>query len=183
MRTSSRLFLLALVLATGVIPVSARADESSGGAAATMPQRERDLIAIIDDARSQMATNHGPTPAQDARLAMQIKVMSYMRQSQNAQDWVGTVKTRGTTPEGDAWIVIEIAENITIATWQTERNDVNANTLFKPHSKLFQAVKSAKLGQPVIFSGLVLKSVLGQDDQMVLNPQFIARFSAIKVGQ
>jgi len=174
---------MAMFLAVGVIAVSARADEAASGPSAGMPQRERDLIAIIDDARNHLASNHGPTPAQDARMAMQIRVMGFMRQSQAAQDWVGTVKTRGTTPEGAAWVVIEIAENITIATWQTEQNDINAGTLFKPRSKLFTSVKSAKLGQPVIFSGIVLKSVLGPDDQMVLNPQFIARFSAVRVGQ
>jgi len=106
-----------------------------------------------------------------------------MRQSQAAQDWTGTVKTRGTTPEGDAWISIEIANGVTVSTWQTEVEDLNANSLFKPRSPLFAAAKSAKIGQPVTFSGIILKSVLGKDEDMVQTPQFIARFSALKVGQ
>jgi len=165
------------------VPKAGRADEAGAAATTAMPQREADLIAIMEDARKQLRTGHGASPAQDARMSMQIHVMSYMRQSQAAQDWTGTVKTRGTTPEGDAWISIEIANGVTVSTWQTEVEDLNANSLFKPRSPLFAAAKSAKIGQPVTFSGIILKSVLGKDEDMVQTPQFIARFSALKVGQ
>jgi hypothetical protein len=172
-----------MLIASAAFPGAARAEEGGAGVSAARPQRESDLIALIDDARKLLRTGRSATPAQDARMAMQIQVISYMRQSQAAQDWTGTVKTHGTTSEGDAWITIEIAEGVTISTWQSESDDLNSNTLFKPHSKLFSVAQTAKIGQPVIFSGIILKSVLGKDEQMVQTPQFIARFSALKVGQ
>ena len=150
---------------------------------ANMPQRERDLVEILLGARKQYTSSHAASSASDARIGMQIRVMSYMRESQVATDWIGTVKTRGLTPDGEAWISIEIADGITISTWQTQREDQSAATLFLPHAKLFPVVQSAKIGSPIIFSGTILKSVLANDDEMVLRPQFIARFSGLKLAQ
>ncbi len=148
-----------------------------------MPQREHDLIEILTNARKQYTTSHSPTSAQDARIAMQIQVISYMRQSQLATDWVGTVKSRGITPEGDAWITIEIADGITVSTWTTVRDDGDSATMFRPHSKLFAPAQAAKIASPVVFSGTILKSILAEDEDMVLRPRFIARFSALKLAE
>jgi len=167
-----------------MFPISAFADDAPDAeGAANMPQRERDLVNILLDARRQFTASHATTSAADARVVMQIHVIGFMRESQVATDWVGTVKSRGLTPDGTAWISVEIADGITVATWQTPRDDQSSATLFLPHSKLFPIVQSAKIGSPVIFSGTILKSVLANDDEMVLRPQFIARFSAIKLAQ
>lgn len=150
---------------------------------ASMPQREKELVDILMSARKQYQTSHSTAPAQDARIAMQIRVISFMRQSQVASDWVGTVKTRGVTPDGNAWITIEIADGITVSTWTTERDDGDSATMFRPHSKLIGMAQAAKIASPIIFSGTILKSVLGEDDDMVLRPRFIARFSDLKIAQ
>jgi hypothetical protein len=147
------------------------------------PQRERDLVAIAMDARKQYMTGHSASPAQDARIAMQIRVIGFMRQSLLAEDWTGIVKSHGTTPQGSAWISIEIADGITVSTWQNEDDDFNAATLFKPHSPLFQFTESATIGQPVVFSATFQKAVLSSDEQMVTQPQFIARFTSLKAAQ
>jgi hypothetical protein len=54
--------------------------------------------------------------------------------------------------------------------------------MFRPHSPLFAAAKGAQIGQQVTFSGTVLKSMLAADDEMVNQPQFIVRFSALKIA-
>jgi len=184
MQKSGWLLFWALLVAICAAPTAVRADEASdSGAAANMPQRERDLIDILTSARKSYQASHSPSPAKDARIDMQIRVISYMRQSQVATDWVGTVKSRGITADGNAWISIEIADGITVSTWQTERDDQDSSTLFRPHAKLFTAVQGAKIAAPVIFSGTILKSVLANDDEMVMHPQFIARFSSLKLTQ
>ncbi|MDB5397467.1 MAG: hypothetical protein JWM91_4973 [Rhodospirillales bacterium] len=158
-------------------------DAPEAGQMANMPQRERDLLDILLDARKQYASSHSTTPAPDARVAMQIRVISFMRQSQLATDWIGTVKSRGITPEGNAWITIEIADGITISTWTTTRDDGDSATLFRLHAKLYAPAQAAKIASPVIFSGTILKSVLADDNEMVLRPRFIARFSSLKLAQ
>lgn len=159
------------------------ADDPPDSGAANMPQRERELIDILMSARKTYQTSRSPSPARDARMDMQIRVMSFMRQSQLATDWIGTVKSRGTTPDGNAWISIEIADGITVSSWQTERDDSDSGTMFRPHSRLFAPAQAAKIASPIIFSGTILKSVLANDEEMVMHPQFIARFSALKPAQ
>jgi hypothetical protein len=184
MQKSGWLLFWALLVAICAAPPAVRADDASNsGIAANMPQRERDLIDILTSARKSYQTSHSPSPAKDARIDMQIRVISYMRQSQVATDWIGTVKSRGITADGNAWISIEIADGITVSTWQIERDDQDSATLFRPHAKMFAAAQGAKIAAPVIFSGTILKSVLANDDEMVMHPQFIARFSSLKSTQ
>jgi len=183
MRKSGWVLVWALLAAVFAAPAIALADDAPDSGAANMPQRERELIDILLSARKSYQTSHSPSPAKDARMDMQIRVIGYMRQSQLATDWIGTVKSRGITPDGNAWISIEIADGITISTWQTERDDSDSGTMFRPHAKLFAPAQAAKIASPIIFSGMILKSVLAGDDEMVLQPQFIARFSALKPAQ
>lgn len=184
MRASGWAFICVVLLTLFTYSPSVHADEAPDGAnVANMPQREQELINILVDARKQYAAIHSDAPARDARLAMQVRVIAYMQKGQTFQGWTGTIKTHGTTPEGDAWITIEIADGITISTWQKRLDDLNTSTLFRRHSPLYAAVQSAKIGQPIIFNGIILKSMLASDEEMVAHPQFIARFSDLKVSR
>lgn len=174
------LWILGAALALSPV---ALADDFPADGASSQPAREHDLLAIIGDAQKQFKGNRSTTAAQDARMAMQINVISFMRQSQAVQDWVGIVKSRGITPDGNAWISIDIGDGAIMSTWQNERDDANWATMFRPHSPLFGAAKGAQIGQRVTFSGTVLKSALAADDEMVNQPQFIVRFSALKIAQ
>jgi hypothetical protein len=156
---------------------------AEGAAAANMPDRERDLIAILMDVRKQYQTSHSASPAKDARLDMQVRVVGFMRKDQEAKDWTGIVKSHGTTPEDTAWIEIEIADGITLRTWQSSRDDLNGSTLMQRHTQLFTDAQAAKIGQRVVFSARILNSVLAGDDDMVLHPQFIARFRTLRLAQ
>ena len=182
MQKTGLLLFWALIVAVCAAPV-VHADDAADAMAANMPPRERELIDTLLEARKSFQTSHSFSPAKDARIDMQIRVISYMRQSQVATDWIGTVKTRGITPEGNAWVTIEIADGITVSTWQTERDDQDSATMFRPHAKLFAPAQAAKIAAPIIFSGMILKSVLANDEEMVMHPQFIARFSALKPAQ
>ena len=179
MRKTGWLLLSALVALCAFSAISFAEDAPESGAS-NMPQRERELIDILMSARKSYQTSRSPSPAKDARMDLQIRVISFMRQSQVATDWVGTVKSRGITPDGNAWISIELADGITVSTWQGEREDSDSSTMFRPHAKLFVASQSAKIASPIIFSGTILKSVLATDDEMVTHPQFIARFTSLK---
>lgn len=182
MRAIRWFFVSALLLALGAFPSQAFADDApDSDAAASMPQRERDLIAILMDARKAYQTGKSANPAKDARMDMQLGVIGFMRQSQIADKWIGTVKTRGLTPEGNAWITIEIADGITISTWASQRDDIDSGTLIRPRTMLFPTAQQAKIGSTIVFSATILKSVLASDDEMVLRPQFIARFSALNL--
>jgi hypothetical protein len=155
-------------------------DAPDAGPPASAPQRERDLVAILLDARKQYQTSKVANPAQDARMNMQMRVFGFMRQSQIADNWVGTVKTRGVTADGKAWITIEIADGVIVSTWTSQADDLDSSTLIRPSAPLFAAAQQAKIGSTVIFSATILKSVLAADDEMVMRPHFIARFNTLK---
>src|SRR5256885_1440652 len=99
MRKSGWVVLWALLAATFAAPAIVLADDAPDSGGANMPQRERELIDILQSARKSYQTSHSLSPARDARMDMQIRVISYMRQSQLATDWIGTVKSRGITPD------------------------------------------------------------------------------------
>ena len=184
MRKNGGPILWVFLLAACVLPSFVFADEAhEADLPSNMPQRERALVDIMLSARKQYTASHAQDAAADARMQMQIRVMTFMRESQLATDWIGTVKTRGLTADGRAWIAIEIADGIVITTWQSERDDFTYSTLLRPHTQTFAGSQNAKIGSPIIFSATILNSLLSNDDDMVLRPQFIARFTQLKPAQ
>jgi len=141
------------------------------------PQAETDFIGIFTAARKDYMASRSPTRAQDGRLQVQVRLLRYMQTSQKAQDWTGTVKSRGLTPEGDAWISIEVGDGITLSTWQSETDDGRSGTLILPGSKLFAIAQTAQIGQSIRFSGNFLTFLLAQDEDMILRPKLIMSFS------
>jgi hypothetical protein len=137
--------------------------------------REGDLIGLVTSARGAYAAAGAAT----ARLDLQIQVTRFVREDPAIDGWRGTVVARGLTPEGDAWIEIEIADGVTLATWQSRRDDRDAGTLIKRHFDMFPLVAAATIGQRVVFSGVFVSSVLASDEEMVMRPRFIMRLSAL----
>jgi hypothetical protein len=172
--------LLVVVLAVGTCSSSLQAQESA--ATANMPEREKAFIDMLIDVRTRYTANHAVSAAQDSRMGLQIRMMSFMRESQIAQDWRGIVKSGGITSDGNARLTIEIADGITVGTWTTDTEDRGRGTLFKPGSPLFDASKTLKIGDPVVFSGTIVNSILASDDEMLMRPQFIVRFTALRPG-
>jgi hypothetical protein len=170
-----------LVVLTFGFPVQAdESPDSSAPQAESTPKRETDLISIFEAAAKEYAANHEATRAQDVRLEVQVRTLRFMRENQTAEDWTGVVKTRGSTPEGDLWISIEIADGITVSTWKSNIDDAGATTLLRQGSKLFLAAQKMKIGQRIKFSGSFLKSVMAEDEDMILRPEFIMLFTDFK---
>jgi hypothetical protein len=172
--------LLIVVLTTGAGSPPVKADQPD--ATANMPEREKTFIDMLIDVRKQYTANHAVSAAQDSRMGLQIRMMSFMRESQIAQDWRGIVKSGGITSDGNARLTIEIADGITVGTWTTDTEDRGRGTLFKPGSALFDASRKVKIGDPVVFSGTIVNSILASDDEMLMRPQFIVRFTALRPG-
>jgi hypothetical protein len=76
-------------------------------------------IGLFLEARRRYVPEKSEAFAKDTRLALQVALFRFMDKSQDAENWIGTAKTHGTTPQGDAWLVIEIADGVAVGTWQT----------------------------------------------------------------
>jgi hypothetical protein len=178
-------FRLVLTIAVAVMTLAAaRGDppptESPAGAVPVAPERERTLLGIVADAREELRAGRSATPARDARLGLQIRVITLLRHDGSASDWVGTVATHGVTAEGNAWVTIDIGEDVLIATWDTAADDVFSGTLVRPGSPIFPLLHDIRIGQHVVFSGNFVRFVPASDEDMIDRPKFIVRFSAIK---
>jgi hypothetical protein len=152
-------------------------DIPPGAVSSSMPQDERDLLALFAAAGKDYAARHADMRAQDIRLGLQVHVIEALRRNSLAQGWTGIVESRGLTPEGDAWVSIRIGDAITLSTWKTKDEDATATTLFKPGSKLFAVAQNAKVGQPIKFSGYVLLYLNEPDEDMILRPNLIMFFT------
>jgi hypothetical protein len=143
----------------------------------TMPQRERDLIAILADGQKQLTRNRS---AKDTRLSIQIRVYNFLLENSDAKGWVGVVKDTGITAEGDRWISIEIAPGISVSTFRNHTSDPRNLTLIRPSSKLFHALGGINIDDLVTFNALIIGGLLAADTTMVETPEMMARFDAVE---
>jgi hypothetical protein len=158
-----------------VLPLVAALVAGGWATSVAAPDREGALIGLVTSARAAYAAASAAT----ARLDLQIQVTRFMREDPAIDGWRGTVVGRGLTAEGDAWIEIEIADGVTLATWQSRSDDRDAGTLIKRHFDMFPLVAGAPIGQRVVFSGVFVTSVLASDEEMVMRPRFVMRLSAL----
>jgi hypothetical protein len=160
-------------------PPPAAADLPIGSAKAPLPPREADYIRIVQDARRQYMAARSVDGRRNARMALQTAVHNFMGLSHNAQDWVGVFKDTHKNPEGSQSVEIEISPGVTVATWENADSDATYYTLFQQRSPMGKLVSSLAIGDEVVFSANLIGAVISSDEDMVLRPQVIARFSKL----
>ena len=111
---------------------------------------------------------------------MQVSVHRFMGLAHSAQDWVGIYKGGKTLNDGSRTVAIEIAQNVTVRSWDSPFLDQSYGTLVRPYSPLAEILDNLVIGDPVAFSADLLGSVVSSDDDMVQNPRLIAKFKAIR---
>ena len=149
-----------------------------------MHQRERELIDIFQTARTAYLSRKPPKlSAKDARVGLQVGVIGFMQHGQTATDWVGQLISRRTTREGAMRLEVQIAPGIVIVTRQSEVADGNEQTLLSRFSPLHDKAENAELGVPIIFSAQILESPLASDEEMIMRPKLIARFTDLKSAE
>ena len=149
-------------------------------AAALMPKRELDLIAIYADARKQFAAARTVDERAGVRTAMQIRVENLLQESVQITGWTGVILAAGKTREGDAWVKIAIAPDFTVMTSQTLADDPHYVTLIKGSSELAKTVITIGFNQPVRFNGTIVRILLDRDEVMVEQPTYVARITELK---
>ncbi len=161
-------------------PQQAKPEPIIGSAKAPLPRRESDLIAILQNARRQYLAARSVDARKNSRMAMQSTVHNFMGLSHSAEDWVGVFKNSKKNPLGSMSVEIEIAPGATVATSDNPAADGSYNTLIKQYSAMGKLIDGLKIGDEVAFSAEVIGAVISSDDDMVLHPQLIAKFSALK---
>jgi hypothetical protein len=146
-----------------------------------IPDREREYVGIIDKARKAFQSAKSVDGRRGARAALQIDAHNFMGLSHDAKDWVGIFKESNFLPDGKRSLRIEISPNVTIETWDNEFDDRAYETLIKPFMPIGKLIGDLSVGQPVSFSANLIGAVISSDEDMVLQPRVIAKFSDFKV--
>ena len=149
-----------------------------GGAA--MPDREHALLDIFRDTAARYQAARTAKQKGDLRIAMEVRLARFMDESQEAKDWLGVVRAAHSTAEGDRWISIEIAPETALSTFENRFADKQELTLIRKYTPLWSVIDQIAVGQVVTFSATMLVFDVSDNDDMVLRPHLVARFSALK---
>ena len=144
------------------------------------PERERSYIAIVDKARRDYAGAKSVDGRASARIGLQIAVHQFMGLTHNAEDWIGIYQGSTTMESGTRSLAIQIAPDVTVATWDKLYFDQQYETMVKPFQPLARVLDGLTIGDPVIFSANLLGSAVSTDEEMVLRPRIIAKFTKLK---
>lgn len=170
--------------AASIVPVQAT------GSAHSSDSLPRDQVAFMlavskgqrdfRSAPNEMAA--GGTRAERKKILCQI-----LQRNKAITGWVGKVTTLSTSNDGRGVLVIEIAKDVAIGTWNNSLSDVMDNTLIEPGSDVFRSAVALKKGDMVAFSGVMI----ADDDDCVRetsvtlsgsmkDPLFLLRFRSVK---
>ncbi len=154
---------------------------SSLPAGYALPRQELDFIALFGKTRQQYLAARSVSARQGARIAQQIRVHAFLGLTHSVKDWMGVFRQSQTGDEGNLSIDVEIAPGVVITTWLNRFDDARYRTMIRPQGPLAPAVRALTVGQPIRFSADLIGSVVSTDEDMVLNPRIIARFSKLEI--
>jgi len=161
-------------------PAPPAADQIIGSAKAPLPPREAEYIGIVQEARRQYLSARSIDARRNARMAMQSATHNFMGLSHLAMDWVGIFKDSKKNPMGTQSVEIEISPNVTIETWDNPASDATYFTLFQQTSPMGKLVSSLQIGDEVVFSADLIGATISTDEEMVLHPRIIGKFSKLE---
>ncbi|MEY8710451.1 hypothetical protein [Mangrovibacter phragmitis] len=158
---------------------------SFAAAAQDLPQKEKTFIDIVSAAISQSDNAKNDMQRGGIKARRDDGVCSALKK-RAVSDWVGKVTTIDSNSDGKGVIEIEVADNITLKTWNNSLSDISDHTLIDPRSKLFEKASMLSVGDSVKFSGEFFRGAESciEEASMSLRggleePEFIFRFKDI----
>jgi hypothetical protein len=144
------------------------------------------LIAAVEKARAAFAAGANDMAKGAARPARAKEICAILKNQRLVSDWVGKVETLSSNSDGLGVLSIQIAEGISIKTWNNAISDIQDKTLIDPESAVFKLAVTLKIGQRVTFGGqffpsptdCIREGSLTQEGSLT-KPEFIFRFSDI----
>jgi hypothetical protein len=146
-----------------------------------VPERERDYVALVEKARKTYTSAKSVDGRRAARQAFQIDSHNFMGLMHNAQGWVGIFKKSDVLANGRRSLEIEIAPGLMLQTSDNVYDDGAYENMIKPYVPMAKIIAGLSIGQPVSFNAEILGAVVSNDDDMVLQPRLMVRFSDLKI--
>jgi hypothetical protein len=150
-----------------------------------MPWGQKAFIAAVEAGRTAYQSGSNDMQKGAARPA-RAKALCSVLGSKVVYGWVGQVEKLSSNGDGKGVLVIRIAKEVYIKTWNNAVSDIGDKTLIEPASSLFSKASALSTGQWVKFSGSFRPSDTDcvRESSMTLSgsltePEFIFKFSEI----
>ena len=144
-----------------------------------VPEFQQGFMAIVDANRTKyQATDNQLTKSAlvTERLAQFEKLKGSPRK---ISDWVGQLKTIGTTGDGKAFISVALSDKLIFMTFNVEFIDTQERSLIPQSSPLYKKLETLKVGDKVKFSGQLKRPINLTEAGKMEEPTFLFIFTDI----
>lgn len=116
------------------------------------PESEKNVLSVVEKYKTKYDSAANDLQRADVRLNRDDAICTTNGGS-SVSNWVGVVKTIGGNSEGKGYLTVEIADRVTLETWNNALSDIDQNTLIPRSSPLYKKVLDLQEGDIVKFSG------------------------------
>jgi uncharacterized protein len=152
-----------------------------------LPPIETRFVQIMSEAQKKSQTSENDMQIGGVKNARDKLICSLIT-TREVNNWIGAVKSISANSDGKGIIEVELAQDVSVTTWNNAFSDTRFKTLIDPNEQLFQQASILKVGQQVRFSGKFFPSdtdgeCLAEGSVTlrgkVLEPELIFKFAKI----
>jgi TPR repeat protein len=150
----------------------------------SMPEAESLLLAAVEKARSAYVAGANEMAQGAARPARAKEICAVFKDDLRVSNWLGEVAILSSNSDGLGVLSIQIAEGVSIKTWNNALSDLVDKTLIDPESTVFKQAIALRKGQKIRFGGQFIRNPTDciREGSLTLKgsltqPEFIFRFS------
>lgn len=143
------------VAGSGTIAVPTSAVKS---AAAPLPERQASFVAAISDYKTRFDSAGNELQQSVLRYERRVAIVKAVGGELRADGWLGTLRKLETNSDGNAVVIVRVAPNIDLATWNNAMSDVLHSTLIEKGTPLYAALVNMSAGDKVKVSGNFIRA-------------------------
>lgn len=164
---------------------SASADSKAQEPSYIVPAEQSAFIEIVEKYREGYRGAGNELVKSEMRDA---RAMAMMRSDveQKISQWTGTVIQLDVTGDGEAILRVELANDLTVGTWNNSLSDIGDETLIPRGHPVYRTLRDLKRGDRVTFAGTFLPSELDyyKESSLTLegsmtDPEYLFRFTRV----
>ncbi|KXG85790.1 hypothetical protein ATO67_03910 [Agrobacterium bohemicum] len=155
-------------------------------AAAPLPQRQVSFIAAISEYKTRFDSAVNELQQSVLRDERSVAIVKAVGGQLRADGWLGTLRKLETNSDGNAVVIVRVAQNIDLATWNNAISDVVHSTLIEKGTPLYAALVNMSAGDKIKLSGNFIRAEAdGLFEQSITvrgamtAPEFLFKFTDI----
>lgn len=155
-------------------------------AAAPLPEQQANFIAAISDYKKRFDSAGNELQQSILRDERRMAILNAVGGQLRADGWSGTVRKLETNGDGNAVLVVRVAPNIDLVTWNNAISDLLHPTMIEKGTPLYAALVNMSPGDKIQLSGNFIRAETdGLFEQSITvrgamtAPEFLFKFTDI----